>query len=35
MMTAEKTADLVLGNTPLEPITIPFYRSGTPAGSDV
>ncbi|MBC3189806.1 choline dehydrogenase [Pseudonocardia sp. C8] len=29
MMTAEKTADIVLGNTPLEPIKIPFHRSGS------
>jgi len=26
MMTAEKAADLILGNTPLEPIEIDFYR---------
>ncbi|GAA3562936.1 choline dehydrogenase [Amycolatopsis ultiminotia] len=26
MMTAEKAADLILGNTPLEPIREPFYR---------
>ncbi|HWD65710.1 MAG TPA: choline dehydrogenase [Solirubrobacteraceae bacterium] len=26
MMTAEKAADLIRGNTPLEPITTPFYR---------
>ncbi|WP_027943896.1 choline dehydrogenase [Amycolatopsis taiwanensis] len=26
MMTAEKAADLILGNTPLEPIKEPFYR---------
>ncbi|MFF0149176.1 choline dehydrogenase [Amycolatopsis sulphurea] len=26
MMTAEKAADLILGNTPLAPITEPFYR---------
>jgi choline dehydrogenase len=26
MMIAEKAADLVLGNTPLEPATVPFYR---------
>ncbi|OLM10927.1 MULTISPECIES: choline dehydrogenase [unclassified Pseudonocardia] len=26
MMTAEKSADLILGNTPLAPITTPFYR---------
>ena len=28
MMTAEKAADLILGNTPLEPETIEFYRHG-------
>lgn len=27
MMIAEKSADLILGNTPLPPETIPFYRS--------
>jgi choline dehydrogenase len=26
MMIAEKSADLILGNTPLEPATVPFYR---------
>jgi choline dehydrogenase len=26
MMVAEKSADLILGNTPLEPATVPFYR---------
>jgi len=26
MMVAEKAADLILGNTPLEPETVPFYR---------
>jgi choline dehydrogenase len=26
MMVAEKAADLILGNTPLEPSTVPFYR---------
>lgn len=26
MMIAEKAADLILGNTPLEPIHVPFYR---------
>ncbi len=26
MMIAEKAADLILGNTPLEPATVPFYR---------
>jgi choline dehydrogenase len=29
MMLAEKSADLVLGNTPLPPEPIPFYRHGT------
>lgn len=28
MMVAEKAADLILGNTPLSPIDIPFYRHG-------
>jgi choline dehydrogenase len=28
MMTAEKAADLILGNTPLAPIELPFYRHG-------
>jgi choline dehydrogenase len=26
MMVAEKSADLILGNTPLDPVKIPFYR---------
>jgi choline dehydrogenase len=26
MMTAEKAADLILGNTPLAPESVPFYR---------
>ena len=26
MMVAEKAADLILGNTPLEPERTPFYR---------
>jgi choline dehydrogenase len=26
MMTAEKAADLVAGNTPLEPVDVPYYR---------
>ncbi len=26
MMVAEKSADLILGNTPLRPLTIPFYQ---------
>ena len=28
MMTAEKSADLILGNTPLPPEPVPFYRHG-------
>jgi choline dehydrogenase len=28
MMLAEKSADLILGNTPLAPIHLPFYRHG-------
>jgi choline dehydrogenase len=28
MMTAEKSADLILGNTPLEPAHVSFYRHG-------
>jgi choline dehydrogenase len=28
MMLAEKAADLVLGNTPLAPEPVPFYRHG-------
>jgi choline dehydrogenase len=42
MMTAEKAADLILGNPPLPPEPIPFYRrehagagdAGTPVRSD-
>jgi len=42
MMTAEKAADLILGNTPLPPDPVPFYRrehagaraSGTTIRSD-
>ena len=42
MMTAEKAADLILGNTPLPPDPVPFYRrahaaagaAGTPVRSD-
>ena len=30
MMLAEKAADLILGNTPLPPEPIPFYRHGAP-----
>jgi choline dehydrogenase len=26
MMIAEKAADLILGNTPLQPLNVPFYR---------
>jgi choline dehydrogenase len=26
MMIAEKAADLIMGNTPLAPLEIPFYR---------
>jgi len=26
MMVAEKSADLILGNTPLAPLTVDFYR---------
>jgi choline dehydrogenase len=28
MMLAEKAADLIAGNAPLEPQTTPFYRHG-------
>ena len=28
MMMAEKAADLILGNTPLSPDPVPFYRAG-------
>ena len=28
MMVAEKAADLILGNTPLAPATVPYYRHG-------
>ncbi|MEZ5094778.1 MAG: choline dehydrogenase [Nocardioides sp.] len=28
MMVAEKAADLILGNTPLPPVDVPFYRHG-------
>jgi choline dehydrogenase len=31
MMVAEKAADLILENTPLPPVTVPFYRH-TPEG---
>jgi len=26
MMIAEKAADLILGNAPLKPLDVPFYR---------
>jgi choline dehydrogenase len=29
MMLAEKSADIILGNTPLEPEKVDFYRHGT------
>jgi choline dehydrogenase len=29
MMVAEKAADLILGNTPLAPVEVPFFRQGT------
>jgi choline dehydrogenase len=29
-MTAEKAADLILGNTPLPPEPVPFHRHGRP-----
>ena len=32
MMVAEKAADLILGNTPLEPERTPFYRHVPAAG---
>ena len=32
MMTAEKAADLILGNTPLEPEHVQFFRRDRPAG---
>jgi hypothetical protein len=31
MMLAEKAADLIAGNAPLEPQTTPFYRRPRPA----
>ena len=31
MMVAEKAADLILGNTPLPPATVDFYRHAEPA----
>jgi choline dehydrogenase len=32
MMIAEKSADLILGNTPLEPEYVEFYRHRADAG---
>jgi len=32
MMTAEKAADLIMGNTPPPPEPLPFYRHIHPAG---
>ena len=32
MMIAEKSADLILGNTPLAPLHVEFYRHGTASG---
>ncbi|MCT2585395.1 choline dehydrogenase [Actinophytocola gossypii] len=32
MMLAEKSADLILGNTPLEPSTVDYHRHGLPEG---
>jgi choline dehydrogenase len=34
MMIAEKAADLIMGNTPLAPLEIPFYRHNSGAGVD-
>jgi choline dehydrogenase len=31
MMVAEKAADLIAGNTPLEPLDVPWYRHGSGA----
>jgi choline dehydrogenase len=33
-MVAEKSADMILGNTPLAPITAEFYRHPLPAPAD-
>ena len=33
MMVAEKAADLIMGNTPLAPSTVGFYRRSTPDSS--
>ena len=35
MMLAEKSADLIMGNTPLEPLNVPFYRHVAKDGSAV
>ena len=35
MMLAEKAADAILGNTPLDPEPLPFYRHGTAAANAV
>jgi choline dehydrogenase len=34
MMIAEKAADLIMGNTPLTPETIPFYRHKPDGGGE-
>jgi choline dehydrogenase len=34
MMIAEKAADLIMGNSPLAPITIPFYRHKSAADAE-
>jgi choline dehydrogenase len=34
MMIAEKSADMILGNTPLEPEHVEFYRHGAVAGRE-
>jgi choline dehydrogenase len=33
MMVAEKAADLILGNTPLPPVAVPFHRHEPGAGN--
>jgi choline dehydrogenase len=35
MMIAEKAADLIMGNTPLAPLDIPFYQHNSRSGSGV
>jgi len=35
MMIAEKAADLILGNTPLAPEPVEFYRRSARSGQDV